>query len=89
MVASVVVEVRGPLSAEILNYINSDAKAIEIGQNAGECDQPAIAGVVSRFGGNDPTGEKMSERGHEGGKGYMSYIVTRGKEIRNQAEIRK
>src|SRR5215813_13059962 len=58
--------------------VHQKAKAIGIGQNAGEGDQAAIAGVVGCFGGDDPTAEQMSERRHRRYFVCAKSISTRG-----------
>jgi hypothetical protein len=48
----------------LVGNIEEDAQAVEVGQNAGEGDEAAAAGVIGGFGGEDPGGQEMGFRIH-------------------------
>ena len=48
----------------LIGHVQEQAQAVDVGQNAGECDQAAVAGVVGGFGGEDPGGQEMGFRIH-------------------------
>ena len=43
----------------LVGHIEKDAQAVEVGKNAGEGNEAAIAGVIGGFGGEDPGGQEM------------------------------
>src|SRR5712675_1919300 len=64
VITSIIVIMRGMVPLKVVRDIDNHSETIEIGKDASQRDQPTVARIVGRFGGDDPTRQEMSDRSH-------------------------